>query len=147
MGASLSQQRAQVPVRWGFWVRFLSERGEEGKGSYGGSRIYKQHGSPGVLLWCSGLRILALSLLWLGFNPCPSKCYGCSPPKNKYLRKAKVDGKESYFFSPAVPVSYGNMEVPGLGMESELRPTPQPQQCQIQATSVTKITACGNAGF
>ena len=41
------------------------------------------------------------------------------------------------------------MEVPRLGAELELRMsayTPQPQQHQIQATSVTYIAACSNAG-
>jgi len=41
-----------------------------------------------------------------------------------------------------------HMEVPSLGGESELscQPTPQPQQCNIQAASVTYTTAQGNAG-
>ena len=40
------------------------------------------------------------------------------------------------------------MEVPGLGVVSEmqLRPTPQPQQNQIWATSAIYTTAHGNAG-
>ena len=40
------------------------------------------------------------------------------------------------------------MEVPGLGVKSELqlRPIPQPQQHQIQAASVTSTAAYGNAG-
>ena len=39
------------------------------------------------------------------------------------------------------------MEVPGLGVESELqlRPNQQRQQCQIQAELVAFITACSNA--
>ena len=42
-----------------------------------------------------------------------------------------------------------NMEVPRLGVESELhcRPTPQPQQRELRAASVTYTTAHGNAGF
>ena len=38
------------------------------------------------------------------------------------------------------------MEVPRLGVVQP-RPVPQPQHHQIQATSVTHATACGNAGF
>ena len=40
-----------------------------------------------------------------------------------------------------------HMEVPRLGVQSELscRPTPQPQQCRIQVTSLTCAAACGNA--
>ena len=40
----------------------------------------------------------------------------------------------------------GHMEVPRIGVEWELQlqPTAQPQQNQIQATSVTYVTACGN---
>ena len=39
------------------------------------------------------------------------------------------------------------LEVPRLGVESELygRPMPKPQQCGIQAASVTYTTAHGNA--
>ena len=39
------------------------------------------------------------------------------------------------------------IEVPGLGIESELqlRPTPQPQQHQIGATPANYTAACGNA--
>uniref|UniRef100_A0A8D1F9Y2 small monomeric GTPase n=1 Tax=Sus scrofa TaxID=9823 RepID=A0A8D1F9Y2_PIG len=39
-----------------------------------------------------------------------------------------------------------HMEVPGLGVESELylRLTPQPWQCQIQTLSVTYTADCGN---
>ena len=39
------------------------------------------------------------------------------------------------------------MEIPGPGVEWELqlRPTPQPWQHQIQATSVAYAAACGNA--
>ena len=43
-----------------------------------------------------------------------------------------------------------HMEVPKLGVESELqlRPTPQPQQLQIQTkTSLTYAAACSNVGF
>ena len=41
-----------------------------------------------------------------------------------------------------------HMEVLRLGVESELQlpTTPQPQQCQIPATSVTYATAHGNIG-
>ena len=41
-----------------------------------------------------------------------------------------------------------HIEVPGRGVELELqlRPMPQPQQQQNQATSVTHVTAFGNAG-
>ena len=41
-----------------------------------------------------------------------------------------------------------HMEVPRLGVKSELfcQPTPQPQQRQIQAASVTYTTAHDNAG-
>ena len=39
------------------------------------------------------------------------------------------------------------MEVPRLGVKSELQSTSQPQQCEIQATSVTHATACSNARF
>ena len=40
------------------------------------------------------------------------------------------------------------MEVPRLGVDSELQlpPIPQPQQLQIQITCVTYTTAQGNAG-
>ena len=41
------------------------------------------------------------------------------------------------------------MEVPRIGAELEMQLlayTPQPQQCQIQATSVTYTTAHGNTG-
>ena len=40
------------------------------------------------------------------------------------------------------------MEVSSLGVELELqlRPLPQPQQCQIWAASVTYTAACSNAG-
>ena len=41
-----------------------------------------------------------------------------------------------------------HMEVPRLGVESELyhRPTPEPQQGGIRAASATYTTAHGNAG-
>ena len=41
-----------------------------------------------------------------------------------------------------------HMEVPKLGVKSELQlqPTPQPQRCGIRAVSVTYTTALGNAG-
>ena len=40
------------------------------------------------------------------------------------------------------------MEIPGLWvkLELQLRPTPQPQQPWIWATSVNYAAACGNAG-
>ena len=40
----------------------------------------------------------------------------------------------------------GHVEVPRLGVESEFSywPTPQPQQCQIQAVSATYAATCGN---
>ena len=47
-----------------------------------------------------------------------------------------------YFF---LQLHWWHMEVPGLGVESELqlRPMPQPQQHQIQVASVTYTAACG----
>ena len=41
-----------------------------------------------------------------------------------------------------------HIQAPGLGVKWELhlQPTPQPQQHQIQPTSVTHTTACGHAG-
>ena len=39
-----------------------------------------------------------------------------------------------------------HMEIPRLGVKSELQPTPQPQQRQIRATSATSAAAHDNAG-
>ena len=49
------------------------------------------------------------------------------------------------FFGGGACLQY--MEVPPLGVESELQLPASPQQCQIQAESVTCTTACSNAEF
>ena len=56
----------------------------------------------------------------------------------------------SFFFCPfrATPVAYGNTQARGLigDVAAGLRPTPEPQQCRIQAASVTYSTAYSNTG-
>lgn len=48
------------------------------------------------------------------------------------------------------PLYLWDIEVPTLGFKSELKlqlqPSPQPQGCQIPATSATCAAACGNTG-
>ena len=54
-----------------------------------------------------------------------------------------------YLFIFLFRATVGHMEVTRMGVKSELqlRPTPQSQQCRIQAVSTTYTAACGNAGF
>ena len=54
---------------------------------------------------------------------------------------------EKFFFLFFLGLHLQHMDVPGLGVKSELqwRPVPQPQHCKIQATSAIHATACGNA--
>ena len=53
----------------------------------------------------------------------------------------------TFFFLVLFRDHLQHMEVSKLGVRLELqrRPTPQPQQCQIWATSVTYATACSHA--
>ena len=59
----------------------------------------------------------------------------------------------SFFFFPfkAAPMAYGGSQARGpigataAGLHHSHRPTPQPQQCGIQPTSVTYTTAHGKA--
>ena len=46
----------------------------------------------------------------------------------------------------AAPAAYGGSQPRGSNWSYSLWPTPQPQQCRIQATSVTYTTAHGNTG-
>ena len=52
---------------------------------------------------------------------------------------------KTFFFFRATPMAYGNSQASGLTGAIAARPTPQPQQRQIQASSVTYTTAHGNA--
>ena len=54
----------------------------------------------------------------------------------------------SYYYFFSLGPHLWHMEVHGLEVESELQrqPMPQPQQCQIPATSATYAAACGNSG-
>ena len=49
-----------------------------------------------------------------------------------------------FFFTFFPGLHLQHLQVPRLGVTSELllQPTPQPQQCQIQAASVTYAAAC-----
>ena len=47
----------------------------------------------------------------------------------------------------ASPVAYGGSQAMGSNQSCSHWPTPEPQQCQIQAASVNYTTAHGNAGF
>jgi len=53
-----------------------------------------------------------------------------------------------FVFSRAAPAAYGGSQARGLigAVACSCHPTPEPQQCQIRATSVTYITAHGNYG-
>ena len=51
-----------------------------------------------------------------------------------------------FAFFRAAPAAYGGSKAKGLNRSYSCWPTPQPQQCQILATSVTYTTAHGNAG-
>ena len=61
------------------------------------------------------------------------------------FHKAHIEIHHFFFF---LRPHLWHMEIPRVGVKSELqlRLTPQPQQHQIQATSVTYIAACGNTG-
>ena len=65
--------------------------------------------------------------------------------KRRNWERKMQEGKNFFFF---LQPHLRHTEVPGLGVESELqlRPTPQQQQCRIQATSGTYAAACGNMG-
>ena len=49
-----------------------------------------------------------------------------------------------FVFSRAAPVAYGGSQASGLIGAVAAKPTPQPQQCGILATSTTYTTAHGN---
>ena len=51
-----------------------------------------------------------------------------------------------FFLSRATPVAFGSSKARGQIGAAVFLPIPQPQQCRIQATSVTYTTAHGNAG-
>ena len=50
-----------------------------------------------------------------------------------------------FFFLMATPVTYGSSQTK-VKSELQLRPTLEPQQCGIQAPSMTYTEACSNAG-
>ena len=87
-------------------------------------------------------------------NKCSLKVYENVrfEPHCLLLCSAEVEGTKRnsrYFFFPFIfflGPHLQHMEVPWLGVESELQlpPTPQPQPCQIQATSATYTTTQGN---
>ena len=63
-------------------------------------------------------------------------------------REGKGDGERSLFFSFFKCPHLWHMEILRSGVKSELKlqPMPQPQKCQIQASSVTYTAACSITG-
>ena len=50
-----------------------------------------------------------------------------------------------FCFFKAAPAAYGGSQARGSNQSFSCWPTPQPQQCRIQAVSVTDTTALGNS--
>ena len=50
------------------------------------------------------------------------------------------------FIQPHTPMAYGSSQSQGSNQSCSCRRTPQPQQSEIWATSVTHAAACGNTG-
>ena len=96
-----------------------------------------------------------LSLQWLylllcsGFDPWPRNFYMPWERPKKPKPKTITDRKVDFFFFffclfRAVPTAYGSSQARGSNQSCTCRPTPQLQQHQIQALSVTYTTAHSN---